>query len=137
MNILVINCGSSSIKAGVIDHETGAELARMLIERIGEAEPTVRFDGKERQACKGADHEHAGGGFDGGHDQGHGDRELQHREQQVPAAHLECHGGEEGSHGGVPDGVDHHDCGKGEDHRPEIRIEQQCCRRQKKCFGHE
>jgi len=35
MNILVLNCGSSSVKAAVIDPETGERLAKVVIERIG------------------------------------------------------------------------------------------------------
>ena len=36
MNILVINCGSSSIKAAVVDASTGASKARLRVERIGQ-----------------------------------------------------------------------------------------------------
>lgn len=35
MNILVINCGSSSLKYQVIDSDTEAVLAKGLCERIG------------------------------------------------------------------------------------------------------
>ena len=35
MNILVINCGSSSLKYQLIDSETEAVLAKGLAERIG------------------------------------------------------------------------------------------------------
>lgn len=46
MKILVINCGSSSIKASVIDHHTGERSLCMVIERIGEEEPTINIDEK-------------------------------------------------------------------------------------------
>jgi len=59
MNILVVNCGSSSIKAAVIDHISGDRLASMAVERIGEAEPRVRYDGSEHEPCEGADHHKA------------------------------------------------------------------------------
>ena len=35
MHILVINCGSSSLKAAIIEHESGEKLASTLVERIG------------------------------------------------------------------------------------------------------
>ena len=35
MNILVVNCGSSSLKAAIVEHETGAKLSETLVERIG------------------------------------------------------------------------------------------------------
>ena len=59
MNILVINCGSSSIKGAVIDHERGDELARLRIERIGEPESSVRFDDEPPVSCAGANHAEA------------------------------------------------------------------------------
>jgi acetate kinase len=59
MNILVINCGSSSIKGAVIDHESGDKLARLHIERIGETQPTVKFDTDHPVPCAGKDHAEA------------------------------------------------------------------------------
>jgi acetate kinase len=56
MNILVVNCGSSSIKAEVIDHESGKRLASMKVERIGEAAPGVAYDDGPTEGCAGADH---------------------------------------------------------------------------------
>ena len=35
-NVLVINCGSSSIKFSVIDHETSTHVIRGSVERIGQ-----------------------------------------------------------------------------------------------------
>lgn len=43
MNVLVINCGSSSIKAAIIEHESGKRLANLHIERIGSEQATVRY----------------------------------------------------------------------------------------------
>lgn len=50
MNILVLNCGSSSVKYQLIKPETQTTLARGLVERIGMSGATlsnVRFDGDE------------------------------------------------------------------------------------------
>ena len=38
MHILVINCGSSSLKAALIEHESGEKLSSTLGERIGSDE---------------------------------------------------------------------------------------------------
>ena len=35
MYVLVINCGSSSLKAAVLDSSTGAHVASVKVERIG------------------------------------------------------------------------------------------------------
>jgi len=35
MNVLVVNCGSSSLKAAIVEHESGAKLSETLVERIG------------------------------------------------------------------------------------------------------
>jgi acetate kinase len=59
MNILVINCGSSSVKSAVLDSDSGELLARMRIERIGEPEPTLKLDDGEPTAVDGKDHEEA------------------------------------------------------------------------------
>lgn len=59
MNILVINCGSSSLKSSIVDHETGAKLASGRVERIGEAEPRYRLDGGGDRPCEADDHEAA------------------------------------------------------------------------------
>jgi acetate kinase len=59
MNVLVINCGSSSIKAAIIVHDSGERLLRIHVERIGEPEPRVRFDDGEWRACRGGSHEEA------------------------------------------------------------------------------
>ncbi len=50
MNILVLNCGSSSVKYQLIKAETKTTLARGLVERIGMSGATlsnIRFDGDE------------------------------------------------------------------------------------------
>ncbi|MEM1347839.1 MAG: acetate/propionate family kinase [Myxococcota bacterium] len=52
MHILVINCGSTSIKAAVIDHKTGAREASLDVQRLGpEGGSTAAFDGGEARAC--------------------------------------------------------------------------------------
>jgi acetate kinase len=49
MDVLVINCGSSSIKAAVIEHESGQRKAALKIERLGadDGETQLRFLGDE------------------------------------------------------------------------------------------
>jgi acetate kinase len=47
MNILVLNCGSSSIKAAVVEHESGAFLHRLQVQRIGERNAGCQLDGEE------------------------------------------------------------------------------------------
>lgn len=42
MLVLVLNCGSSSVKMRLVDTATGAWLARGLVDRIGEPEPGTR-----------------------------------------------------------------------------------------------
>lgn len=58
MKILIINCGSSSIKADIRDHFTGEYLARMTIERVGSDSPLLRInDESETLESKGSSHE--------------------------------------------------------------------------------
>jgi acetate kinase len=47
--VLVINCGSSSLKFALIDPTTGDVLRRGLAERLGTDEPSVRVDSNEPQ----------------------------------------------------------------------------------------
>lgn len=47
MNILVINCGSSSVKADVIDTRNNSRLVGLEVERVKEANPIAHFDGEE------------------------------------------------------------------------------------------
>lgn len=54
MYVLVINCGSSSLKASIIDHRTGAHIADARVERIGEDEPRIKLNGKWA-ACQAPD----------------------------------------------------------------------------------
>lgn len=56
MKILVVNCGSSSIKAAVVDSKTGEASRQMHVERVGEAEPSVRFDAGAPAPCDAPDH---------------------------------------------------------------------------------
>lgn len=59
MDVLVLNCGSSSIKAAVVDPATGARRARLHVERVGEAAPTMRFDDEAPAPCAAKDHDEA------------------------------------------------------------------------------
>ncbi len=52
MHILVINSGSSSIKAAVVNHKTGEPARSLSVERLGEAgKSTARFDKEAPKAC--------------------------------------------------------------------------------------
>ncbi|MBC2605343.1 acetate/propionate family kinase [Pelagicoccus albus] len=54
MNILVINCGSSSLKFSVIDTLTGADLARGLFDKLGSDSPKYKMESdKLAEAVKG------------------------------------------------------------------------------------
>ncbi|MDQ8198569.1 acetate kinase [Pelagicoccus enzymogenes] len=44
MNILVINCGSSSLKFSVIDTQTGKDLARGLFDKLGSQAPSFKLE---------------------------------------------------------------------------------------------
>lgn len=44
MNILVINCGSSSLKFSVVDTETGRALASGIFDKLGSEQPTARLN---------------------------------------------------------------------------------------------
>jgi acetate kinase len=64
MLALVVNCGSSSIKADVLDPETGSRAATMLIERIGKSgvcstldrtDPVALGDGLDHAAALGSE----------------------------------------------------------------------------------
>jgi acetate kinase len=59
MLVLVLNCGSSSIKAAVIDAASGDRIARMHVERVGEQAATVRLDDAPPGPCPAGDHEQA------------------------------------------------------------------------------
>ena len=52
MHILVLNCGSSSVKAAVLNHKTGERALEMTIERIGQDGETVaHITGRDAMAC--------------------------------------------------------------------------------------
>jgi acetate kinase len=62
MKVLVLNCGSSSIKYQLFDMPCRTLLAKGMVERIGEAQAAMihQEDGqKQQQAIKAADHEQA------------------------------------------------------------------------------
>ncbi|MEM6296412.1 MAG: acetate/propionate family kinase [Myxococcota bacterium] len=46
MRVATINCGSSSLKADVLDTLTGTRMARVRVQRLGTAEATVQWDGE-------------------------------------------------------------------------------------------
>ena len=56
MDVLVINCGSSSIKADVIVAEDGARVASARVERVGTAQCFVRWDGGAEMPLGDVDH---------------------------------------------------------------------------------
>jgi acetate kinase len=61
-NVLVINCGSSSIKFSAIDHETSTHAIRGSVERIGEEDAQLKYTAAHRtnsQLLGAADHERA------------------------------------------------------------------------------
>lgn len=56
MYVLVINCGSSSIKADIIQTSTGDRIVGVRVERVGVDNCAARWDGGESQALGKADH---------------------------------------------------------------------------------
>ena len=61
-HVLVINCGSSSIKFSVIDHETSTHVIRGSVERIGQDNAQLKYTashGMGSQSLGMADHERA------------------------------------------------------------------------------
>ncbi|HET9555137.1 MAG TPA: acetate kinase [Anaeromyxobacteraceae bacterium] len=62
MNVLVLNCGSSSAKFAVIDSSTGRELVSGVAQRLGSPHATLDYkadDWKESRLLHGAEHEAA------------------------------------------------------------------------------
>jgi acetate kinase len=51
-NVLVINCGSSSIKFSVVDHETGSHVIRGSVERIGEENALLKYTAAHRMGSQ-------------------------------------------------------------------------------------
>ena len=56
MLIAVINCGSSSIKADVIDDATGSRISKVRVERLGGPKPTLNGDQRTLSLPDHADH---------------------------------------------------------------------------------
>ena len=56
MKILVVNCGSSSVKADVIETETGARVERLRVERIGADGCKARWSDGREELLGAADH---------------------------------------------------------------------------------
>jgi len=59
MNILVLDCGSSSIRAAVIDPRTGERLVRVRVERLGEPRTGLFIDDGPEEFCPGESHDEA------------------------------------------------------------------------------
>ena len=59
MKVLVINCGSSSIKADVIEPTSGRRLRSLRVERVGTSECAARIDGTDPRPLGNVDHEDA------------------------------------------------------------------------------
>jgi acetate kinase len=60
MQILVVNCGSSSVKAEAIDLGTGKRIVVMSVDRINDAQPKLKFsDSDQVLACPASGHEQA------------------------------------------------------------------------------
>ncbi|KOY84860.1 acetate kinase [bacterium 336/3] len=58
MQILVVNCGSSSVKAEVIDLTSGKRVIVMSVDRISDAQPKLKFsDSEEVLSCPGSGHD--------------------------------------------------------------------------------
>jgi len=56
MHVLVLNCGSSSLKAAVLESSTGKRLARLVVERIGTDGASLRIDSRESTKLHAPDH---------------------------------------------------------------------------------
>ena len=51
-HVLVLNCGSSSLKFAIIDANTGHEIISGLAERLGAATPSVKYKYKGDKTLK-------------------------------------------------------------------------------------
>ena len=51
MPVLVINCGSTSIKAAIVEPETGRRLAELKVERLGSPEATATLNDRPPTPC--------------------------------------------------------------------------------------
>ncbi len=58
MKILIINCGSSSIKASIIDHQSGERSGDLKVQRLGEEGCTLEINGKS-EALTATNHQDA------------------------------------------------------------------------------
>ena len=56
MDVLVVNCGSSSLRAAVLDAEDGVRRVEVLAERIGEPDSVARIDASEQRELAARDH---------------------------------------------------------------------------------
>ena len=51
MSVLVINCGSTSVKASIIDPVSGDRAARLVIERLKTDQASYRLNDDDAIAC--------------------------------------------------------------------------------------
>ena len=56
MHILVLNCGSSSIKGAILNHSSGEHLVDLKVSRLMESEATVQISGDGEVTCAGGSH---------------------------------------------------------------------------------
>ena len=63
MNVLVVNCGSSSLKFQLINSDTEAVAAKGLCERIGIDGRLVLSAGRRREGDYGSSHAHPYGSY--------------------------------------------------------------------------
>ncbi|MEO1271910.1 MAG: acetate/propionate family kinase, partial [Myxococcota bacterium] len=56
MHILVLNCGSSSVKSAIIDHSTGRHVVEARIDRLLQDEAQLKLNGAESETCPGGSH---------------------------------------------------------------------------------
>jgi acetate kinase len=59
MNILVLDCGSSTIEAAVVDHRTGERFLTLRVVRLGEPRTGLSIDGGPEEFCPGESHDEA------------------------------------------------------------------------------
>ena len=56
MHVLVLNCGSSSIKSAIINHNTGDHVVEARVERLLDEEASCTLQGGDPEPCPGGSH---------------------------------------------------------------------------------
>lgn len=56
MYVLVLNCGSSSIKSSILDHHTGRHVVSLRVDRVGKDGTTIQLDADDAEPIEAADH---------------------------------------------------------------------------------